>query len=277
MELLFKAIILGIIQGLTEFLPVSSSGHIEIGKALFNADFQEDNLTFTIIVHIATVLSTMVVFRNDILSIFKSLLAFPKLNKLPKAEKKQVEEDLKFSGFILISMIPVLIVGLFFKDFVEQFFDGNLPFVGLMLLFTGALLLSTSIIKQNTENLSPLKSFIIGIAQAIAVMPGISRSGATIATGLLLKVDKAKMARFSFLMVIPPILGMLLLDVKKMFSTDGGYTTEPIVLMAGFIAAFFTGLLACTLMIEIVKKGKIQYFAYYCFIVGLIAISTLWF
>jgi undecaprenyl-diphosphatase len=174
-------------------------------------------------------------------------------------------------------MIPVLIIGLFFKDFVEQFFDGNLPFVGLMLLCTGFLLLSTTIIKNNTENLSPLKSFVIGVAQAIAVMPGISRSGATIATGLLLKVDKTKMARFSFLMVIPPILGMLLIDVKKMISSDVSYTTEPIVLIAGFVAAFLTGLLACTLMIEIVKKGKIQYFAYYCFVVGLIAIGTLWF
>lgn len=277
MELFIKAIILGIIQGLTEFLPVSSSGHIEIGKALFNADFEEDNLTFTIIVHIATVLSTIVVFRKDILSIFKSLLAFPSKNTLPQLEKAKVEEDLKFSLYILISMIPVFVVGMFFKDFVEQFFDGRLPFVGMMLLITGSLLLSTSLIKDNRENLSPLKSFLIGIAQAIAVMPGISRSGATIATGLLLKVDKSKMARFSFLMVIPPILGMLLLDVKKMMSAEGGYTTEPIVLIAAFIAAFLTGLLACTWMIEIVKKGKIQYFAYYCFVVGLIAISTLWF
>jgi undecaprenyl-diphosphatase len=264
-ELILKAIILGIIQGLTEFLPVSSSGHIELGKVLFNADFKEDNLTFSIIVHAATMLSTVVVFRKDIQEILLSILKF------------EWNENTKFASLILISMIPVLFVGLFFKDFVESFFDGKIIFVGFMLLITAALLFSTTFVKNNEESITPIKSFIIGVAQAIAVLPGISRSGATIATGLLLKVNKDKMAKFSFLMVIPPILGATLLDVKKLFeATPSANSIEPLVLIAGFIASFITGLFACTIMIKIVKQGKIQYFAYYCLVVGIIAIATIW-
>jgi undecaprenyl-diphosphatase len=266
MDLLIKAIILGIIQGLTEFLPVSSSGHIELGKALFDADFKEDNLTFSIIVHAATVLSTIVVFRKDILSILQSLL------------KLKWNEDTRFALMIVISMIPVLIVGLFFKDFVESFFDGKIVFVGIMLLVTATLLLLTQVIKSNTKPIGPLNSIIVGVAQAIAVLPGISRSGATIATGLMLGIDKTKMARFSFLMVIPPIVGATLLDVKKLMSSEAGDNgIEAIVLIGGFVAAFITGLFACSVMIKIVREGKIQYFAYYCILVGLIAISTQWF
>jgi undecaprenyl-diphosphatase len=266
MDLLIKAIILGIIQGLTEFLPVSSSGHIELGKALFDADFKEDNLTFSIIVHAATVLSTIVVFRKDILSILQSLLKF------------KWNEDTRFVLMIVISMIPVLIVGLFFKDFVESFFDGKIVFVGIMLLVTATLLLLTQVIKSNTKPIGPLNSIIVGVAQAIAVLPGISRSGATIATGLMLGIDKTKMARFSFLMVIPPIVGATLLDVKKLMSIEAGDNgIEAIVLIGGFVTAFITGLFACSVMIKIVREGKIQYFAYYCILVGLIAISTQWF
>ena len=165
MDILLKSILLGIIQGLAEFLPISSSGHLELGKALFNADFGEDNLTFSILVHGATVLSTIVIFRKDILQILKDLLEF------------KWNESTKFVGLIALSMLPVLVVGLFFKDFVESFFDGNIVFVGAMLIVTGLLLLVTKFAQSDNKEITPLKSFIIGIAQAIAVLPGISRSG----------------------------------------------------------------------------------------------------
>jgi undecaprenyl-diphosphatase len=266
MELVIKAIILGIVQGLTEFLPVSSSGHIELGKALFNADFKEDNLTFSIIVHAATVLSTIVVFRKDIFEILKSVFTF------------KWDENTRFATMILISMVPVFFVGVLLKDFIEQFFDGRIVFVGAMLLITAVLLYSTTMVKESGSEITPVKSFLVGIAQAIAVLPGISRSGATIATGLLLKIDKSIMARFSFLMVIPPILGATLLDMKKLAENGTeAYSVEPLVLISGFIAAFITGLFACTIMIKIVREGKIQYFSYYCALVGLLAIATAWF
>lgn len=262
MEIILKAIILGIIQGLAEFLPISSSGHIELGKALFNANFGEDNLSFSILVHGATVLSTIVVFRKDIIEIIRDLFEF------------KWNESTKFVIYILISMLPVLLVGLFLKDWLEGFFNGKILFVGCMLLFTGILLLVTTLKHVNHEHLSNGKAFLIGIAQAVAVLPGISRSGATIATGLLLGVQKDKIARFSFLMVIPPILGAMLLDGKDLLET--GFTSELSLpaLAGGFIAAFITGLIACNWMIRIVKKGKIQYFAYYCFLAGILAILS---
>lgn len=259
MEDIIKSIVLGIVQGLAEFLPVSSSGHIELFKAIFNVDFGEDNLLFTSIIHGATVLSTIVVFRKDIVEIVKDLFKF------------ELNANTKFVLYILISMLPVLVVGLFFKDFVEQFFNQNILLVGCMLLFTGILLLLTKYISGKAKALNYGNAFLIGIAQAIAVLPGISRSGATISTGLLLGIDKAKMAKFSFLMVIPPILGAMLLDLKD-FAEQSTSTISTSELLGGFLGAFITGLLACQLMIKIVKQGKIQYFAYYCFLVGSIAI-----
>lgn len=264
MEEIIKSIILGIVQGLAEFLPVSSSGHIELFKALFNVDFGKDNLLFTSLIHGATVLSTIVVFRKDILEIIKDVFKF------------KMNESTKFVLYIIVSMLPVLIVGLFFKDFVEQFFNQNILLVGFMLLLTGVLLLLTKFVASKQKEISYRNAFIIGLAQAIAVLPGISRSGATISTGLLLGIDKAKMAKFSFLMVIPPILGAMLLDLKD-FAEQGSSNISAGELIGGFLAAFFTGLLACQIMIKIVKQGKIQYFAYYCFLVGAIAIAVSWF
>lgn len=261
MEAIIKSILLGIVQGLAEFLPVSSSGHIELFKSMFNVDFGEDNLLFTTLIHGATVLSTILIFRKEIVEIIKDLFQF------------ELNESTKFVLYILVSMLPVLLVGLFFKDFVESFFNQNLLLVGFMLLLTGGLLLLTQFVNTKEKDLSYQSSFIIGLAQAIAVLPGISRSGSTIATGLLLGIDKTKMAKFSFLMVIPPILGAMLLDLKDFAEGTTHNSISTPELAGGFIAAFITGLVACNWMIKIVKQGKIQYFAYYCFVVGILAIG----
>jgi undecaprenyl-diphosphatase len=260
-----EAIILGIIQGLTEFLPVSSSGHIVLGEAILNTQ-SHDNLAFTVVVHFATVISTIVVFRKDIFQIIRELLDF-KWNK-----------STQFVLYILISMIPVMIAGLLFKDEVEALFEGKVMLVGFMLILTGLILLSTLLAGKKQKDLNTGNAFVIGIAQAIAVIPGISRSGSTISTALLFGIDREKAARFSFLMVIPPIIGIMLLDTLDMFEQQaaGELSIQPLVLTVGFIAAFLTGLIACKWMIRIMKMGKIQYFAYYCFLVGIIAILWSW-
>lgn len=260
----FQALILGIIQGLTEYLPVSSSGHLAIGQALFGLADGESNLTFTVVLHVATVLSTIVILWSEIVWIFKDLF------------KWQWNEGTKYVVNILISMIPVAIVGFLFKDKVEEVFGSGLLIVGLMLLVTAALLTFSYFAKpRQKENISPLHAFIIGVAQACAVMPGLSRSGSTIATGLLLGDKKEKLAQFSFLMVIPPVLGEALLDVKDMFEVGvseamGGIS--PLALIVGFLAAFISGCFACKWMINLVKKGKLIWFAVYCAIVGITAI-----
>ena len=256
----FEALILGLIQGLTEYLPVSSSGHLAIGSALFGIE-GEENLAFTIVVHVATVFSTLVILWKEIDWIFKGLF------------KWQMNEETRYVINILVSMIPIGIVGVFFKDEVEAIFGSGLVVVGCCLLLT-ALLLSFSYYykPKQKENISMKDAFIIGLAQACAVLPGLSRSGSTIATGLLLGDNKAKLAQFSFLMVIPPILGEALLDVIKMMK--GGVATVmgdiPLSsLIVGFIAAFIFGCLACRWMVDIVKRGKLIYFAVYCAVVGL--------
>ncbi len=261
---LLEALILGIIQGVTEFLPVSSSGHLQIGAAILGIQSSE-NLLFTIIVHGATVLSTTIVFWKEITLIGKGVLKF-KLN-----------EETKLVLYIIISMIPVGIIGVFFESQLEAFFDGQIVFVASMLMLTGFLLLATNFLKaKNTSGaLSYTKASIIGIAQAIAVLPGISRSGATIATGLILGVDKEKATRFSFLMVIPPILGATLLKVKELIEAPTLHSQiSNAALIVGFIAALTFGIIACRWMINIVKKGSLVYFAYYCFAVSAITLIT---
>ena len=245
----FEALVLGIVQGLTEYLPVSSSGHLAIGSALFGIQ-GEENLAFTIVVHVATVFSTLVILWKEIEWIFRGLFKF-KMN----AETRYVIN-------ILISMIPIGIVGVFFKDTVEDIFGSGLLIVGCMLL------------PRQKESISMKDAFIIGLAQACAVMPGLSRSGTTIATGLLLGNNKAKLAQFSFLMVIPPILGEALLDVMKAVKGEAVAGDIPALsLVVGFIAAFVSGCIACKWMINIVKKGKLIYFAIYCAIAGLVTIA----
>ena len=255
-----EAIVLGIIQGLTEFLPVSSSGHLTIGSALFGIDGDE-NLTFAIVVHAATVLSTIVVLWKEVSVLFKGFFSF------------KWNEPMQMVCKILVSMIPVAIVGLFFKDYVEKLFGSGLLLVGCMLLVTAALLAFSYYAKpRQKEEISFKDAFIIGIAQACAVLPGLSRSGSTIATGLLLGDKKEQVAKFSFLMVIIPILGESFLSLMKgEFSPEAsGISTGALV--AGFLAAFISGTLACKWMINIVKKGKLIYFAYYCLAAGLFTI-----
>lgn len=258
----FEALVLGIVQGLTEYLPVSSSGHLAIGSALFGIE-GEENLAFTIVVHVATVFSTLVILWKEIEWIFRGLFKF------------QMNSETRYVINILISMIPIGIVGVFFKDTVEAIFGSGLLIVGCMLLVTATLLSFSYYAKpRQKENLSMKDAFIIGLAQACAVLPGLSRSGTTIATGLLLGNNKAKLAQFSFLMVIPPILGEALLDVLKLVKGENIAGDIPMLsLVVGFVAAFLSGCLACKWMINIVKKGKLIYFAIYCAIVGLITIA----
>lgn len=260
----FEALILGLIQGLTEYLPVSSSGHLAIGQALFGMNDGADNLMFTVAVHVATVLSTIVILWSEIDWILKGLF------------KCELNAETKYVLNIIVSMIPVGIVGLFFKDQVEEIFGTGLLVVGCCLLITSALLVFSYYAKpRQKEHISWKDALVIGIAQAIAVLPGVSRSGSTIATGLMLGNKKESLAQFSFLMVIPPILGEALLDVLKMLKGEdvmGGIETLPLVI--GFLAAFLSGCVACKWMINIVKKGKLIYFGIYCAIVGVVTIIT---
>ena len=258
-----QALLLGLIQGLTEYLPVSSSGHLTIGQELLGVS-GDDNLTFDVAVHVATVLSTLVILWKEVSWIFKGLF------------KWQWNEETKYVVNILVSMIPVGIVGIFFKDYVEEIFGSGLLIVGLMLLLTAALLAFSYYARpRQKEKISVKDAFIIGVAQAAAVMPGLSRSGSTIATGLLLGNKKEKLAQFSFLMVIPPILGEALLDVVKAVKGGAEAAVGDLSLSAlaiGFAAAFLAGCFACKWMINIVKKGKLIYFAIYCTIVGAVTI-----
>ncbi|MDX1753679.1 MAG: undecaprenyl-diphosphate phosphatase [Salinimicrobium sediminis] len=254
------AVFLGIIQGLTEFLPVSSSGHLEIGKALLGDNsIPEESLMVTVVLHFATALSTIVVFRKDVAEIFRGLFSF------------KWNEETQFSVKIILSMIPAVIIGLMFEEELEALFGGDLTFVGFMLLITSLLLWLADKAKNTGKPVSYKDSFVIGVAQAIAILPGISRSGATISTSVLLGNDKGKAARFSFLMVVPLIFGKIAKDLLSGEITNS--TIEPMPLIAGFIAAFVAGFAACTWMITLVKKSKLSYFAIYCFIVGGIAIA----
>jgi len=255
-----EAILLGLIQGLTEFLPVSSSGHLEIAKAIFGDNsLPQESLTFTVILHFATALSTIVIFRKEVQTIIKGLLQF------------RWNEEFQFSLKIIISMLPAVVVGLFFEKQLESFFGGKLLLVGCMLLVTALLLLLADKAQNTTKNVSYNNSFVIGVSQAIAMLPGISRSGATISTSVLLGIDRTKAARFSFLMVVPLIFGKV---AKDLFGGEISLENSQIGVMGvGFIAAFISGLLACSWMIKLVKKSKLSYFAIYCAIVGLIAIG----
>lgn len=256
---IIESIILGIIQGLTEFLPVSSSGHLEIGKAILGDNsVPEESLLFTVVLHFATALSTIVVFRKDILNILRGFLFF------------KWNDDTKFVTKIIVSMLPAVVIGLFFEEQLEQLFGGNILLVGYMLIVTAILLFLADKAKITDRKVSFSNAFIIGISQAIAMIPGISRSGATISTSVLLGNDKSKAARFSFLMVVPLIFGKIAKDV---FSGELSFESQNITALSiGFMAAFISGLFACTWMITLAKKSKLSYFAIYCVVVGVIAI-----
>ena len=259
----YEAFFLGIIQGLTEFLPVSSSGHLEITSYILNTDTSQ-NLFFTILVHIATAFSILYVFWREIINIIKGIL---------KLETKEIS----FVNKIILSSIPVGVIGIFFEDQVEKLFTGNIFLVGVMLLVTSILLYFSGIIrKESTGELSYIKAIIIGIAQAFAIMPGISRSGSTIATALLLNISKKEATKFSFLMVLVPIFGILILKIFEAFINhefliDKKLTQSYII---GFFSALLSGIFACKLMIKIVRESKLIYFSYYCMLVGLIGIMS---
>ena len=259
---LLEAIILGIVQGLTEFLPVSSSGHIEIAKVLLGSS-QEQSLLMTIVLHAATALSTIFVFREDIKEIIRGLLQFT-WNK-----------EFQFSLKVILSMFPATIVGLLFENEIELLFSGEILLVGCMLLVTGLLLFLADKAKNTNQNVNFFHALIIGISQAIAILPGISRSGATISTSVLLGIDREKAARFSFLMVVPLILGKMGKDIISGDILIESATLIP--LLTGFTAAFITGLFACKWMIQLVKKSKLKYFSFYCFLVGTVSIISIFF
>ncbi len=261
-----EALILGVIQGLTEFLPVSSSGHLEIGQALLGTS-GEENLSFAILVHTATVLSTLVVFYREVAQLFRGTFTTLRWN----AEKDYVAK-------ILVSMIPVFIIGMFFKDEVEAFFGNGLLLVGICLLITAVLLALSEWLQKKRQGtgheVGYKDAIIIGIAQACAVLPGLSRSGSTIATGLLCGVKKESVAQFSFLMVLIPILGEALLDLVDIIQGETSTGLELLPAIIGFVAAFVTGCFACRFMIEIVRRQRLTWFAVYCAIVGSVAIIT---
>lgn len=265
MSEILKAIVLGIIQGLTEFLPVSSSGHLELAKYILGEDaVGEESMMLTVVLHFATALSTIYVFRKFIWEIISS--AFSTDGKYSR----------KFILLIILSMIPAALVGLFMEDFIESLFNGNILLVCTMLILTGIILFIADRAKNTDKKVGFVESLIIGISQAIAILPGISRSGATISTSVLLGIDREEAAKFSFLMVVPLIFGKIakdLLDDKLMT----GSLITPIELTAGFIAALLTGILACTWMIALVKKSELKYFSYYCFIVAAIGLTYLYF
>ena len=253
----FEALILGLIQGLTEFLPISSSGHLELGNHLFGIN-PEANFYFSVAVHGATVLSTIVVLRKEIADLIIGLFKF------------RLNEETKYVLKIIVSMIPVGIAGFFLKDIVAKFFTGNMVALGIQFLISALLLLMPLVIKPKERPIGFVDSFIIGIAQAIAVLPAISRSGATIATGMMLGNKKADIAKFSFLMVLVPIIGANLVEMKSgQFTTVG---TPFYVIVIGFITAFVAGYFACRWMINLVKKGNLLWFALYCILVGIFSI-----
>lgn len=253
------AIILGIVQGLTEFLPVSSSGHLELAKwILGDNSVQEESMMMTVTLHAATALSTIVVFWKDIVAIVKGLFQFKN------------NDAFQFSLKIILSMIPAVFVGLLFEDAIESLFNGRIVLVGFMLILTAVLLYFADKAKNTNKEVSFVNALIIGISQAIAILPGISRSGATISTSVLLGIDRERAARFSFLMVVPLILGKMAKDLL-----GGDISAESVnvaALAVGFVAAFLTGLVACVWMIKLVKNSKLIYFSIYCFVVGIAAI-----
>ena len=252
----FEALVLGFVQGLTEFLPVSSSGHLELGKYFFGID-QEAGIGFTIAVHGATVLSTLVVFRREIITLISGAFEF--------RDNWQV----RYILVLLVSMIPVGLAGVFLKDQIEGLFSGKIVLVGAMLIVTAAILFSTRFFMDRGEKITFRNAIIIGIAQAIAVVPGISRSGATISTGMILGISRDKVAEFSFLMVLIPVIGANILEFVSGGSPGSTGITE---IMVGFVAAFISGYLACRVMISLVKKSKLMWFSVYCLVVGVISI-----
>lgn len=258
---ILRALILGVVQGLTEFLPVSSSGHLELAKWLLNDDsLAAESMLMTVTLHAATALATLLVFRKDVVDILKDLFQF------------KWNDGTKFAALIVVSMIPAAIVGLLFNDMLEALFDRQIVLVAVMLIITGLLLFLADRASRTDKAVDWKDAIIIGLSQAVAILPGISRSGATISTSVLLGIDREKAARFSFLMVVPLILGKMAKDLL-----DGEFTANAVSLPElgiGFTAAFFTGIVACVWMIKLVKKAELRWFAYYCFAVAAVVLAV---
>ena len=257
-----EAIVLGVVQGLTEFLPVSSSGHLEIGKFVLDDDaVGKESIMMTVVLHFATALSTVVIFRQEVMEILRGLFQF------------KYNEQTSFALKIIVSMFPAAFVGIVFDEQIEALFSNNMLLVGAMLLLTGVLLLMADRAKKTEKSVGFLDAIIVGVSQAIAILPGISRSGATISTCVLLGIDRSKAARFSFLMVVPLIFGKIAKDLL-----DGEFEAlesgQALLLVIGFVAAFVTGLFACTWMIRLVKAAELKWFSWYCFAVAALAIAA---
>ncbi len=255
-----EALILGLLQGLTEFLPVSSSGHLELGGALFGLEDPHDFFTFNIIVHGATFLSVVVVFHRDIASLLVNFFSF------------RWNSDMKFTLLLLASAVPTAIVGLLFEKQIESIFEGRIAFVGAMLLITAILLFLTRFAPNNKKDVKLKSALVIGLAQTLAVLPGISRSGATISTALFFGIERGQAIRFSFLMVLIPIFGANFLKLLRVSEQASAGATDALPLIIGAITAFIAGIAACRWMLDIVRRGKIEYFSIYCLIAGIIAI-----
>ncbi len=255
-----EALILGLVQGLTEFLPVSSSGHLELGGVLFGLENPDDFFTFNIIVHGATFLSVVVVFWKDIVELILNFFRF------------KWNAEMKFMVLLLVSAIPTAIVGLLFEEQIEGIFEGRVVLVGMMLLVTASLLFITRFIPKNTKQVTLKSALVIGLAQTLAIMPGISRSGATISTALFFGIERSQAIRFSFLMVLIPIFGANFLKLLKVSEQAGSGSMEAMPMIIGAVAAFVAGVAACRWMLSIVRRGKIEYFSIYCFIIGITAI-----
>lgn len=254
-----EALILGILQGVAEYLPISSSGHIELGKAILGVQPSAvSGATFSVVLHFGTVLSTLVVFWKDIVLIFKGLFQFKR------------KEEWNFAFKIVLSMLPAAVVGFTLESEIETLFAGDILLVGAMLVFTGCLLFAADFAKETNREVNYKDAFLIGLAQMIAILPGVSRSGATISTSVLLRIDKSKAARFSFLMVIPLIIGKVAKDLSSGAIRLNAAEASP--LLIGFLASFVVGIGACHMMLGLVKRGKLVYFSMYCFIVGWVAV-----
>lgn len=273
----FEAVLLGLLQGLTEFLPVSSSGHLEIGKALLGVETTDD-LLFTTMVHAATVLSTIIVFRKEIFDLLKGFFCGLKDWKIQKNEAGRkalvCNDQTDYLLKMVVSMLPILVVGLFFKDQVESLF-GSIQVVGVALVVTALLLFFSDYasrpgrksifpVNEYRNGISYWQAFAVGLGQAFAVVPGLSRSGTTISTGLISGVRREVIAQFSFLMVLVPILGETLLEIVG--GEFGSSSVGALALVLGFISAFLSGLFACKVMVALVKKAKLSWFALYCLV-----------
>lgn len=265
---LLKPIILGLVQGLTEFLPVSSSGHLEIAKYLMRNDqVAEQSMMMTVVLHFATALSTVIVFRKDIMEIFRGLIGFKRT------------PEFWFCVKIVVSMVPAAVIGVFFEEQIEQLFGTQLLLIGSMLALTGVLLLLADRAATTQKRVGMLEALIIGVSQAIAILPGLSRSGATISTSVLLGIDRERAARFSFLMVVPLIFGKIAKDLLSAWTKGESLFTEneAMPLAVGFFVALVTGIVACSWMIRLVKSSKLYYFSIYCFVVAVLVIAESYF